>query len=102
MYPAVVVFVWLPLFALGILAVRALGPLSWIVAKAQWALKEGDKHPLKAIGCVAAVTVFAVGLRTIIGGVPSTEDHKGAVGWTWRAASVAASDHEIRQGSSVW
>jgi hypothetical protein len=63
--PAIIVFSWLPLFALGILAIRALTPLSRIVEKAQWALKEGDKHPLKAIGYVAAVVVFelAVGLR---------------------------------------
>jgi hypothetical protein len=67
MWPAIIVFIWLPLFALGILIIRALTPLSWIVAKAQWALKEGDKHPLKAIGCVAAVVIFAVtvGLRAI-------------------------------------
>jgi hypothetical protein len=64
---AVIVFSWLPLFALGILTIRALTPSSWIVEKAQWALKEGDKHPLKAIGYVAAVAVFAVtvGLRLI-------------------------------------
>jgi hypothetical protein len=65
MWPAIIVFVWLPLLALGILVIRALTPLSWIVEKAQWALKEGDQHPLKAIGYVAAVVVFAVtvGLR---------------------------------------
>jgi hypothetical protein len=68
MWPAIIVFVWLPLFAFGILVIRALTPLSWIVEKAQWALKEGDKHPLKAIGCVAAIAVFAatVGLRLMI------------------------------------
>jgi hypothetical protein len=66
--PAVAVFAWLPLFALGIVVIRAIAPLSSMVAKAQWALKEGDQHPLKAIGCVAAVVVFAVtvGLRTTI------------------------------------
>jgi hypothetical protein len=58
--PALAVFAWLPLFALGILAIRAIAPLSWLVAKAQWALNEGDKHPLKAVGCVAAVIVFAI------------------------------------------
>jgi hypothetical protein len=67
MWPAVVVFIWLPLFALGILVIRALIPLSWIVAKVQWALKEGDQHPLRAIGCVAAVVVFlgTVGGRAV-------------------------------------
>jgi hypothetical protein len=67
-WPAVAVFAWLPLLALGILTIRALTPLSWIVAKAQWALREGDQHPLRAIGCVAAVAVFsiAVGLRATI------------------------------------
>jgi hypothetical protein len=66
--PAMIVFIWLPLFALGILVIRALTPLSWIVAKTQWALKEGDQHPLKAIGCVAAAVVFAiaVGLRALV------------------------------------
>ena len=46
-FPAMAVFVWLPLFALGILVARALTPLSSIVTRVQWALKEGDKHPLK-------------------------------------------------------
>jgi hypothetical protein len=69
-WPAIAVFTWLPLLALGILAIRALTPLSLIVAQAQWALKEGDKHPLKATGCVAAVAVFAVtvGLRAVFAG----------------------------------
>jgi len=66
--PALAVFIWLPLFALGILVVRAVTPLSWIVAKAQWALKEGDEHPLKAIGFVVAPIVFAItlGLQLIL------------------------------------
>jgi hypothetical protein len=56
--PAMAVFVWLPLFALGIVIARLLTPLSWIVGRAQWFLKEGNEHPLKAIGYVAAVVVF--------------------------------------------
>jgi hypothetical protein len=55
---AMAVFVWLPLFALGILAARLLTPLSTIVGRTQWFLKEGKEHPLKAIGYVAAVVVF--------------------------------------------
>ena len=58
MWPALAVFVWLPLFALGILTTRLLTPLSWIVGRAQWFLKEGKEHPLKAIGYVAAIVVF--------------------------------------------
>jgi hypothetical protein len=57
-WPALAVFVWLPLFALGILTARFLTPLSWIVGRTQWFLKEGKEHPLKAIGYVAAVAVF--------------------------------------------
>lgn len=63
-WPALAVFVWLPLFALGILIVRLLTPTSWILGRAQWFLKEGKDHPLKAIGCVAAVVVF---LGTVAG-----------------------------------
>jgi hypothetical protein len=57
-WPALAVFVWLPLFALGILIVRLLTPLSWVVGRTQWFLKEGKEHPLKAVGSVAAVVVF--------------------------------------------
>jgi hypothetical protein len=57
-WPALAVFVWLPLFALGIVAARLLTPLSWIVGRTQWFLKEGKEHPLKANGYVASVVVF--------------------------------------------
>jgi hypothetical protein len=67
--PALVVFIWLPLFALGILIVRLWTPLSWAVGTTQWFLKEGKEHPLKAIGYVAAVVVFIVAAagRAVIG-----------------------------------
>ncbi|MCK1629236.1 hypothetical protein [Bradyrhizobium sp. 162] len=57
-WPALAVFVWLPLFALGILTARLLTPLSWLVGRTQWFLKEGKDHPLKAIGYVATIVVF--------------------------------------------
>ena len=57
-WPALAVFIWLPLFALGILIARLLTPLSLIVGRTQWFLKDGEEHPLKAIGYVAAVVVF--------------------------------------------
>jgi hypothetical protein len=63
-WPALAVFAWLPLFALGIVIVRLLTPLSWMVGRTQWFLKEGKEHPLKAIGYVAAVVVF---LSTVAG-----------------------------------
>jgi hypothetical protein len=63
-WPAMFVFVWLPLLALGILIARLLTPLSWTVARAQWFLKEGKEHPLNAIGYVAAFVVF---LGTVAG-----------------------------------
>lgn len=56
--PALTVFVWLPLLAVGIIATRALKPLSWAVGKAQWALKDGNEHPLKAVGYLGGVLVF--------------------------------------------
>jgi len=67
--PAAAVFIWLPLFAIGILLVRLLKPLSWLVSNVQWMLHEGEKHPLKAVGCVAAVSVFiaSVGLQLSFG-----------------------------------
>jgi hypothetical protein len=57
-WPAIAVFVWLPLFALGILTARLLTPLSWVVGGTQWILEGGKEHPLEAIGYVAAVVVF--------------------------------------------
>jgi hypothetical protein len=56
--PGALVFVWLPLFAFGILAIRAVAPLSWVVTRVQWASKSANEHPLRAVGCVAAGTVF--------------------------------------------
>ena len=58
--PAVVMFAWLPLFASGIVASRIFGGFSWIIGKAQWALKDGKEHPLKVVGYVAAAIVFFV------------------------------------------
>jgi hypothetical protein len=57
-WPATAVFAWLPLFALGIVTARLLTPMTWIVGRTQWFLKEGKEHPFKAIGYVAAIVVF--------------------------------------------
>lgn len=55
MRPAFVVHLWLPLLGLASLIVRFLYLLFHAVHWAQWFLKQGDRHPLKAIGMVAAV-----------------------------------------------
>lgn len=66
--PALIVFAWMPLFAIGIVAARLLRPLAWVIGKAQWFLVDGKEHPLRAIGCTAAATVFSatVILQTIL------------------------------------
>jgi hypothetical protein len=58
--PAMAVFGWLPLLALGILAFRTMASLSWVLAKTQWFLKGGTEHPLRAVGYIAALTVFII------------------------------------------
>jgi hypothetical protein len=69
-YPALAVFAWLPVLALGILIARLLTPLSWVVGRTQWFLKEGKEHALRAIGYLAAVVIFigAVAWRTVFSG----------------------------------
>jgi hypothetical protein len=58
--PATLVFAWLPLFALGMISIRFLNIGSWLVGKTQWYLKDGNDHPLKAVGYVAGVFVFVL------------------------------------------
>jgi hypothetical protein len=56
--PALIIHLWLPLFALSSLAARLVFPMFRAAEKAQWFLKQGDTHPLKAIGVVATIIVF--------------------------------------------
>jgi hypothetical protein len=56
--PALVIYLWLPLFALSSLLLRMVFWIFRAVEKAQWFLKQGDEHPLKAIGIVATIIVF--------------------------------------------
>jgi hypothetical protein len=58
MRPAFIIHLWLPLFALSSLAVRLVFWIFRAVEWAQWFLKQGDAHPLKAIGLVATIIVF--------------------------------------------
>ena len=57
-FPALMVFGWLPLFALGILLIRLLNLMSTVAERARWFLKDGEKKPLVVIGYVAATFVF--------------------------------------------
>jgi|ERR1700733_657393 len=55
---AFIIHLWLPLFALASLAVKFIFLIFRAVEWAQWFLKQGDAHPLKAIGIVATIIVF--------------------------------------------
>ena len=58
MAPAFIIHLWLPLFALSSLLVKLILWTFRAVEWAQWFLKQGDAHPLKAIGIVATIIVF--------------------------------------------
>jgi hypothetical protein len=59
-FPGIIVFAWLPLFALGIFVIRASNLIAAAVGKVQWFLKEGKEHPLEAIGYIAGIAVFLI------------------------------------------
>jgi hypothetical protein len=58
MRPAFIIHLWMPLFALSLLVARLMFWIFRAVEWAQWFLKQGDAHPLKAIGIVATIIVF--------------------------------------------
>jgi hypothetical protein len=62
---ALVVHLWLPLFALGVIFARGINALRFATTWVQWALKNGSKRPFQAIGILAAAIVFVatVGLH---------------------------------------
>ncbi len=57
---ALAVHLWLPLFAVSVLVVQGINSFLWAARKMQWFLKQGQHHPLDAIGYVAAAIVFIV------------------------------------------
>jgi hypothetical protein len=59
---AIVVHLWLPLFAVSLLIVRGLNLFRQVAASMQWFLKRGNEHPFEAIGYVAAIITFLVTL----------------------------------------
>jgi hypothetical protein len=56
--PGFFVYSWLFLLGFGAIGVRVLYSIFRAVAWAQWFLRQGDRHPLQAIGMVAGVIVF--------------------------------------------
>jgi hypothetical protein len=58
--PALATHFWLLLLAAAVASVKAANYFLWSVGKMQWFLKEGHKHPLDALGYVAATLVFVV------------------------------------------
>jgi hypothetical protein len=58
MLPAMAVHLWLPLFAVALMSVRALSLAVATTRKAEWFF--GSEHPLRAIGFVAAALVFII------------------------------------------
>jgi hypothetical protein len=58
MAPAFIIHLCLPLFALSSLVVKLVFWIFRAVEWAQWFVKQGDAHPLKAIGIVATIIVF--------------------------------------------
>lgn len=58
--PAFIVFLWLPLLALGIITFRLSNGVSRLVGALQGQLNEGEEHPLQAIGIVAGAAVLVV------------------------------------------
>jgi hypothetical protein len=63
MYPACLVHVWLLLFAVGAMGARLMNTMLHAIGYAQWLIRQGDQHPLRAVGLVAAIIVF-IGVLT--------------------------------------
>jgi hypothetical protein len=60
MIPPMLVTLWLPLLAIGATGVRLLSGALRAILWAQWFIKEGNQHPLRAIGLVASAVVMVV------------------------------------------
>ncbi|MBH5401438.1 hypothetical protein HZZ13_27160 [Bradyrhizobium sp. CNPSo 4010] len=58
--PALLVHLWLPLFALGVAFAKAINSLRAAGVLAQWFFKQGEFHPLRSIGYVAGAATFLI------------------------------------------
>jgi hypothetical protein len=60
MIPAFLVHLWLIILWTSMLFMKICNILLDLTGQAQWFIRRGDKHPLRAIGFVSAGGVFAV------------------------------------------
>jgi hypothetical protein len=58
LFAAIAVHLWLPLFAISVIILQVFSGSLWAAGRAQWFLKQGQHHPLQAVGYVAAAIVF--------------------------------------------
>jgi hypothetical protein len=58
LFAAIAVHFWLLLLAISVVLLKALSWTLSAAGKTQWFIKQGQHHPLDAIGYVAAVIVF--------------------------------------------
>lgn len=57
-----IVHLWLLLLLVGVVGFRFIQLIFKTIGYAQWFLKQGTRHPLKAVGVVASTVVFLSGL----------------------------------------
>jgi hypothetical protein len=73
--PAVVVHLWLPLFAIGVLLAQLLNSMKVAGRFSQWFFSGGKAHPFRSVGAIAAaVTFIFVGIGMFIGLERGTPD----------------------------
>lgn len=58
--PALIVFAWIPLLAFGLGLLRLSGGMMPALKITQWLIKDGESHPLKAIGYISGTSVFVL------------------------------------------
>jgi hypothetical protein len=56
--PALLVHLWLPLFALGVVVAKVINSVRTAGRFSQWFFLRGEAHPLRSIGYIAAVATF--------------------------------------------
>jgi hypothetical protein len=56
--PALIIHLWLPLFAVALLSAKLLNWFARVSQWMQWFIKQGRDHPLDAVGYAAALIVF--------------------------------------------